>query len=195
MFALGDVVGEFTFFLSVAIAHSMTNLDNLALMLVLAPLVGVRRCLTVYLATQTFCIAFSGVTGITAIGLLGEWVGVLGFIPIGLGFYALWKRVQGNAASYAAPPSSLGATIVLFGSLGVDTAVVMSAILGDSTQTWRGLAYLGAGASLAGLTALFLFMVNGRVAKGAVEKTNQFAPFAMIAVGLYILSDSASDAR
>lgn len=186
-------MSEIVFFLSVGLAHAMTNIDNLAVMLVLAPAIGVRRCLSVYVGTQLICIAVSGIAGVTALSLLGAWVGYVGFIPIGLGLFAFWQQSQGDNSVPTAPPSSLMATIILFLGLGLDTMMIMSAILGDSSEVWQGLAYLGAAASIFALSVMFLLMINGRIANRVVERIGRFAPYAMIAVGLYILSNSFSD--
>ncbi|WP_223421345.1 hypothetical protein [Tateyamaria pelophila] len=184
---------EIIFFLSVGLAHAMTNFDNLAVMLILVPALGAARCVVAYVSTQLVCFAIAGVAGATAISLLGPWVGYVGLVPIGLGLFAFWQQSKGDSGVAKAPPGSMLATLALFLGLGIDTTLVLSAILGDSSDLWDGLVYLGAIASVAVLTTIFLLMANGRIGVGAVERVGRFAPYAMIAVGLYILSNSFTD--
>ncbi|MEP2151149.1 MAG: hypothetical protein ABJ263_05115 [Tateyamaria sp.] len=188
-----QVMTEIVFFLSVGLAHIMTNIDNLAVMLLLAPVIGAARCVVAYVITQLICFVVAGVAGATAINLLGAWVGIVGLIPIGLGLFSFWRQSQGGDAFSKPPPSSMLATITLFLGLGFDTMLVISAILGDTSQLWDGLVYLGAIASVSLLTIIFLLMAHERIGQSAIERVGRFAPYTLMAVGLYILSNSFSD--
>ncbi len=184
---------EILFVVSVALAHAMTNLDNLVVMLMLAPAIGALRCASAYLIAQVVGIAVAAIAGSAALGLLGPWVGYVGFIPIGLGVFTLWQQARGETEGRATLPASLGAAIVMFLSLTLDTVVVMAALLGDSSEFWDGLAYLGAALSICVLVAVFVLMSRAQMPQGFVEKLGRFAPFVMILVGIYILSNSVSD--
>ena len=169
---------EVVFFLSVGLAHTMTNIDNLAIMLLLAPAIGVTRCVVAYVSTQLICFVVAGVAGAAAISLLGAWVGIVGLVPIGLGLLAFWQQFSGYSASVRTLPGSMLATMTLLLGLGVDTMLVMSAILGDSSQHWDGLVYLGGLASLSILTTVFLLMIHGRIGQEAIDRVSRFAPYA-----------------
>lgn len=185
---------EILFVLSVALAHALTNFDNLVVMLVLAPMIGPLRCTAVYVAAQLVSIGVAGVLGAAALALLGTWVGFVGFVPIGLGIYTLWQQTQADLSVPKARPTSIWAALLLFLGLGIDTTVVLAALLGDSTDVWDGLIYLGAGMSLVGIVTVFLFLSRMPVSRSIFDRLSRLAPFAMILVGTYILSNSVSDA-
>lgn len=185
---------EILFVLSVGLAHAMTNVDNLVVMLVLAPVIGAARCAFAYILGQIVCVFAAAVVGSAALALLGSWVGFVGFIPIGLGLFALWQQAHSGAVVNSAHPTSMGAALVLFLSLGLDTTVIMAALLGDSTGVWDGLAYLGAALSTVAVVCVFLVMARVQMSDRFIEKVSRLAPYAMILVGTYILSDSFSDA-
>ncbi|MEM8731747.1 MAG: hypothetical protein AAGF79_17700 [Pseudomonadota bacterium] len=187
-------MAEILFVLSVAFAHAMTNLDNIAVVLVLSTTVGIRRCVSAFALTQVICILLAAGIGAAAIDVLGAWVGYVGLLPIALGVYTLWR---GGTVADAVPTreaNSMGALMIVFFSLGLDTIMIMSAIFADSAVGWRALAYLGAAVSLSAMVALLLVMTYGDKATRIIERLNRFAPYALIAVGLYILSNTITDA-
>lgn len=185
---------EFLFVLSVAMAHALTNFDNLVVMLVLAPMIGSLRCVGVYGAAQVVSIGIAGLLGSAALAFLGTWVGYVGFVPIGLGLFTLWQQSHAGPSVPVRRPTSLWAAMLLFLGLGIDTTIVLAALLGDSTEVWDGLIYLGACLSLAGLIVVFLVMSRTAMSGTIFDRLNRLAPFAMILVGTYILSNSVSDA-
>ncbi|MCE8522721.1 hypothetical protein KBY24_14535 [Ruegeria pomeroyi] len=184
---------EISFILSVALAHAATNLDNLAVMLALSPSVGRTRCVTAYLLTQLVYLGISGIAGAAAIHLLGSWIGYLGLIPIGLGLFALWQKDPSDAAAASMKSGSTGKLMTIFAGLGIDTLVVISLLLGDSSNGWRGLIYIGALTSLSFLALAFLWLSTSRKGAAILVQLTWLTPYVLIAVGVYILLDSPTD--
>jgi cadmium resistance protein CadD (predicted permease) len=128
-----------------------------------------------------------------------RYIGYLGLIPIGLGLLHLWGLVRGREAEprrAATPQATTGALSV---------GLVMLANSGDTFAALVTLFADTQSALILPMTATLLAMVFawGAVAEwlvshpslaGAVRIIARYAlPFLLIAIGLYILSDSGTD--
>ena len=182
----------------VAITFASTNMDNLVL------LVGwqVSGAVPASRLFAGYCVGMFGILLLSVgLGLVGylfplEYLGLLGVIPVAVGlklFIAEWRGRKD-----AQPVTLAGGSILTVAatqlSNGVDTVLVFAPLLADSLLRFD-----------AAIVSLFLLMIflwywlakvlgnqMGRLA--AVEKLGRWlAPLVMMAVGLYILINTATD--
>ena len=193
-----------TLFGVVTLAFASTNLDNLLL------LVGWRLGRTVS-GLELFTGYLLGMLGVLLlailIGLIGylfplEYLGYLGIVPMLLGLRLLAQqfRTTLEKASPASRPSqgaSAAGVLALAStqlSNGVDTVLVFAPLLADSRLIFD--------AQIAGLFLLLMLLwfglaqlLSAHAARlPAIERLGAWlAPLVMIGVGLYILSNTATD--
>jgi len=184
--------------LTFALAYVSTNLDNLALLLGFAPTVGVTRVTTAFVSTQALVIVAAFGAGAAADSLPAAWLGWLGLVPIALGLRELWKNLRtadpASPDDIPHPPSSWMAMALTFGALSTDTFAMTAALLADSARTYDIEILWGAILALACLCVVGI--VTSRAAakvRRIVQKLERFAPFIMIASGIYILADTVTD--
>ncbi len=183
--------------LSFAVAYASTNLDNLALLIVLAPSLGLVRVGSAFLLTQLSVVALAFAVGAAADNLTTAWLGWLGLVPIALGLRELWRQWRPDTATPEAghlQSSGMAALLVTFGGLSFDTFALTAAFLADSAPTFDLHVLTGAVLGLA-LICFFGFVVTRATHKAAdlVTKLNRLTPFIMIAAGLYIIADTLTD--
>ncbi|WP_170425000.1 hypothetical protein [Ruegeria arenilitoris] len=172
-----------------------TNLDNLAVLLGLILVMDRRRSLLGFAMAQTLVLglALAVATGLSQSGL-PDWIGYLGVIPLGLGLLGIWRQVSGNGHESDIPKGEVASVVTLFLSLSVDTFAVMTPLLADSDAQFRLAALIGAGiasASLAGIAAWGAPHAQKLGPRAA--RLERVAPYIMVCVGLYILSNSPTD--
>jgi cadmium resistance protein CadD (predicted permease) len=188
----------------VASAFVATNLDNLLIMVVLLGANVQRRAAVLlgYLlsALSILCVSIVGV----ALGTLINpgFIGYLGFVPLTLGLYMLYKTLNGKTPSDTdvepliskSEPTIWLATFILMFSNSGDSVAVFLPLLAESGRSsmviilltyvvmiilWGGLSYL-----ISGQRDLAL-----RIERSA----EKIVPWVMIGVGTYILMDTATD--
>ena len=178
----------------VPVAYAATNIDNLLIMASLGAGRASRRDLV-----AGFVLASTAVLAVASSAMFidrivpAEVLGYLGFVPISIGVYLLLFTGAQDAASAdrgAAWPAIAG---VLLANSG-DTIFAVGPLFAESGSDARlGLA-LGF-ALVAFVWLLLILTVSERVARSRVLGTlgHRIAPWMMILVGLYILSDTATD--
>ena len=183
-----------TALLLVPVAYAITNVDNLLIMATLGAGPASRR--NVILG---FLIASVAVLTITSLASFIEnmvpanMLGYLGFVPISIGVYLLFSKNSSHDSgvnSATAWPAIAG---LLFANSG-DTIFALGPLFAESGHDARiGLAI---GFTLiAGFWLLLILTVSSKVAESATLSRlgHRLAPWMMIIVGLYILSDSTTD--
>jgi cadmium resistance protein CadD (predicted permease) len=123
-------------------------------------------------------------------------VGYLGFIPIGLGLYALVGRCLGTESTAAeqVSKSHVLAIVALFLSVSFDSFAVFTPLLADSGPGYTMPILLGAAISAVALAvggAVLASMAPARVSR--IERLQWLAPFLMIAIGLYVVINTGTD--
>jgi len=179
---------------ALALAHSATNLDNLALLLVVSKTFGTARASVAYASSQVLMLSTALLFSWGYSAAIGAWAGYLGLVPIFLGCYALLRgrtpakeqKSQGNA------PFIL--TTLTFTGLSFDTLAVFAPILADGIALRDYTALAGA---LLSATIISLVPVAfGRFTSVWLRltgKLEKIAPFVIIAAGLYVLLDTSND--
>lgn len=190
------MIDEFVIALSAVTAHLATNLDNLAIMVGLILTVGQLRTLSGYLVAQGIMLASAVFVSVGLETGLPHQVGYLGFIPIGLGAYALVARYLGKESSAAeqVSKSHVLAIIALFLSVSFDSFAVFTPLLADSGPSYTLPILLGAGASAVALAfggAALAAMAPAKVSR--IERLEWLAPYVMIAIGLYVVINTGTD--
>lgn len=178
----------------VPVAYAATNIDNLLIMASLGAGRASRRDVV-----AGFVIASAAVLAVASSAMFIDRVvppgvlGYLGFVPISIGVYLLlFTRAQDSTADERATawPGIAGLLLANSG----DTVFAVGPLFAESGSEARlGLA-LGF-ALIAAVWLLLILTVSERVARSAVlgRLGHRMAPWMMILVGLYILSDSATD--
>ncbi len=184
-------------------AYIGTNLDNLLLLVALYSRFE-KHPVTVTAGYFSGMLIIGFIT--LVIGEAGEFIplgylGLLGVIPMMMGFIALWKLFRntepleavGVAGNYS-PFTVLFTLIITQLSNGADSIITFSALLADSTDAAD---YLIAPTFLA-MIAVFSGMAYYSVkhpglSQFFVRYGQYVTPFILIMVGFYILSNTASD--
>ena len=178
----------------VPIAYAATNVDNLLIMAALGAGTGRR----VHLVTG-FLVASTGVLFIASLATYIERVvppdvlGYLGFVPLSIGLYLLLftnAQAENPASRSTTWPAVAG---LLFANSG-DTIFAVGPLFAESGSDAR----LGLAIGFALIAIVWLFLILSISQRAARSETlsrlgPRLAPWMMILVGLYILSDSATD--
>jgi cadmium resistance protein CadD (predicted permease) len=188
----------------VASGFIVTNTDNLVLLVVLLGANPQRR----YAVLLGFFAATFGVICISAMGIAigsllgGKLIGYLGFAPLLIGCHMLYNRYRGRRQEFAKveslsdgadPRIWLSTFLLLLGNSG-DSVAVFLPLLADSGRQAPVLfiaCYLSMSLLCAGLSCL----IAGRrqLAQHIEKRAVVVLPWFMIGMGLYILSNSATD--
>ncbi len=183
---------DFGFLLSVALAHAATNLDNLAMLLVLSYSVGRQKALAGFLLAQAIVLGLAMALGSGTEALIGAHARWLGLVPIAFGIMAFRQRDERRTAL----PGSSGALAVtaLFLGLSFDTLAVLTPVFADSTLRFDLDALTGASlSSLAIGGSVYALTRAPRRSLPALKRFNRIAPFIMIAAGIYVLLNTGTD--
>ena len=178
----------------VPVAYAATNIDNLLIMASL----GAGRANRVDLVAG-FVVASSIVLLVASTAVFIDRIvppavlGYLGFVPISMGVYLLLSD-NGQAENGISRATNWLAIAGMLLANSSDTVFAIGPLFAEST----GDARLGLAVGFALVTALWLLLiltVSQRVARSTTlgKLGQRIAPWMMILVGLYILSDSATD--
>lgn len=181
-------------------AFVATNLDNLILLIALFARFERRQKLVA-------AGYFAGMLIIGAIGLaIGkatdlfpvEYLGYLGIIPVWLGVSALIKLYRGNSAGSNIREDKdhavFAATLITQLSNGSDTVVTFSILFADSNPATDWLIALSFVLMLFVFASTAYFSLRHRWLSNTLERYGKYiTPFILISVGLYVLSNTATD--
>ncbi len=183
-----------TALLLVPFAYAATNVDNLLIMATLGAGRASRGHLVAgfVIASCTVLLVVSMAAFIDRV-LPPEVLGYLGLIPIGIGVYLLLfsaARPETATDRETTWPAIAG---VLLANSG-DTIFALGPLFAESGSDAR----LGLALGFAMIAALWLLLILGATKRVARSKWlgslgYRIAPWMMILVGLYVLSDSATD--
>ena len=180
--------------LSAGFAQVMTNLDNLALMMALLPILGARVAASAYMIAQVVVLAAALLLA-EALADFGAGIsGFAGAFPIAIGIWAIWRRRKEVGRDPNLAPKSLGVTVLMFLGLSGDSFAVLAPLILDTKPGLRLMIVIGSllATGLLAAAALSLSRMTTRI-QGLAERLDRFAPYVMIAVGFYILLDTATD--
>ncbi|WP_170348648.1 cadmium resistance transporter [Ruegeria atlantica] len=186
------------FGLSAFIAQILTNLDNLAALLALSLVSGAKRAVFGFLLAQGVVISAALLLALGVEDVVPHWAGYLGLIPLSLGILALIRQRRGTETETHANLDT-GASVImvtlLFISLSMDTFAVLAPLLADSAPTFRTAGVIGAVLAALGLATVALLGAKAPFMSGTLaRRLERLVPYVMICAGLYILSNSWTDA-
>ncbi|MEW2916846.1 cadmium resistance transporter [Ruegeria sp. ANG10] len=186
------------FGLSAFMAQILTNLDNLAALLALSMVSGAKRAVFGFLLAQGVVISAALLLALGVEDVVPHWAGYLGLIPLGLGILALIRQRRGTESETHANLDT-GASVImvtlLFISLSMDTFAVLAPLLADSAPTFRTAGVIGAVLAALGLATVALLGAKAPFMSGTLaRRLERLVPYVMICAGLYILSNSWTDA-
>ncbi|TKZ20664.1 hypothetical protein FAP39_10290 [Shimia litoralis] len=185
------------FAVSAGAAHVLTNLDNLALLTGMMLTLGAPRAVAGFVLSQVIVLTVSMAVAVGADQGFTQYAGYLGVVPLVLGLRGILQQfrapTQSHATSTLSQSSLLGAT-ALFLSLSMDSLAVMAPLLADSLPAYRISAVLGAGLAVVGLGGLGILLSRIATTFSAVPtRLETLGPYAMVAVGIYVLLNSGTD--
>ncbi|WP_170505224.1 MULTISPECIES: cadmium resistance transporter [Ruegeria] len=186
------------FGLSAFMAQILTNLDNLAALLALSLVSGAKRAVFGFLLAQGVVISAALLLALGVEDVVPHWAGYLGLIPLSLGILALIRQRRGTETETHANLDA-GASVImvtlLFISLSMDTFAVLAPLLADSAPTFRTAGVIGAVLAALGLATVALLGAKAPFMSGTLaRRLERLVPYVMICAGLYILSNSWTDA-
>ncbi|WP_170393990.1 cadmium resistance transporter [Ruegeria arenilitoris] len=186
------------FGLSAFMAQILTNLDNLAALLALSLVSGAKRAVFGFLLAQGVVISAALLLALGVEDVVPHWAGYLGLIPLSLGILALIRQRRGTESETHANLDA-GASVImvtlLFISLSMDTFAVLAPLLADSAPTFRTAGVIGAVLAALGLATVALLGAKAPFMSGTLaRRLERLVPYVMICAGLYILSNSWTDA-
>lgn len=177
----------------VPIAYAATNIDNLLILASLGAGRARRRDLVAgFVAASAAVLAIASAAMFIDRVVPPQVLGYLGFVPISIGAYLLFTGAQTDSA--AGPSATWLAIAGLLLANSGDTIFAVGPLFAESGSDARlGLA-LGF-TLIAALWLLLILTVSERVARSEIlgRLGHRIAPWMMILVGLYILSDTATD--
>ena len=183
-----------TAMLLVPVAYAATNLDNLLIMASLGAGPASRRNVILgFLAASIAVLTIASLASLIESLAPARLLGYLGFVPISIGVYLLFSN-KASAGGETRTGTTWPAIAVLLLANSGDTVFALGPLFAESGDDARiGLA---TGFTLiSGLWLLLILTVSSRVAESATLSRlgHRLAPWMMIIVGLYILSDSTTD--
>lgn len=188
-----------TFLLLVAATYIATNIDNLLLLVawLLAQRGSPWRIAVGFSLAAIAVLAASWALALSANIIPVEYVGYLGIVPMLLGLKLLIDLVRDRSNGSTGPAGSTMSPTTIAVSLfanSVDTMLVFAPLLADSSDAadYRIIAaYLLVAA--AWFAIAHFFSRHARRLRAVVAVAQWIAPLVMIAVGFYILNNTATD--
>ena len=188
-----------TLLLLVAATYIATNIDNLLLLVawLLAHRGSPWRIAVGFSLAAIAVLAASWGLALSANFIPVEYVGYLGIVPMLLGLKILIDLLRHRSSGSSGPAGSTMSPATIAVSLfanSVDTMLVFAPLLADSSDAadFRIVtAYLLVAAAWFGVA--YFFSRHARRLRAVVATGQWIAPLVMIAVGFYILNNTATD--
>jgi len=188
----------------VATSFVATNLDNLLLLVVLLGANAKRRSAVLlgYICSA-IAVIFASALGVAVGSMVGAGlIGYLGIVPLLLGCHMLYKSWTGGHAEHeeiellsngTEPRIWLSTFILLFSNSG-DSVAVFLPLLAESGRS-AILIIVCSYLTMALLWAGLSYTISGQrsLALRIEQRSEKIVPWIMIAVGIYILTDTATD--
>ncbi|WP_170480462.1 hypothetical protein [Ruegeria arenilitoris] len=183
------------FALSAGIAQISTNLDNLAVLFGLIIVMGRGRPVTGFAVAQAILLALAMgfAVGLSHTGYPAA-IGYLGIVPLLLGTRGAWQQIRKREQVETRPQGAVASVIVLFLSLSFDSFAVLTPLFAESSPSYRLAGLIGAVTAAAAMSLLAAWGApKAQRFAPQLVRFDRITPYVMIAVGLYILSNSATD--
>lgn len=182
---------------SALVAHVGTNLDNFLALMALLPGLGRLRAVTAFVSAQALVLSLAWGFAEGVEHIIGGAVGWLGLVPLGLGLYGVWGMMRASDAEASVrtkSPPNLIAAVLMFLAMSGDTLAVFVPFLADTSEVLEHWVLLGAGLSVVILAGVSLGLWRGMSRISAAARWLEAAlPWIMIAVGLYVIWNTATD--
>lgn len=189
-----DWASLLTALLLVPIAYASTNVDNL---LIMATLAGGRASraavMTGFVLASLIVLAVSALATLIENILPTAILGYLGLVPLSIGLYLLLVP-KSNGDDTVANAASWPAITGLLVANSSDTVFALGPLFAESSPSAR-IGLIAGFILVAALWLALILRVSSRLAgsKRLGRLAPRLTPWMMILIGLYILSDSATD--
>lgn len=183
------------FALSAGVAHVSTNLDNLAVLFGLIMVMGPKRPIIGFACAQAVLLALAVgfAIGLSQTGYPSA-IGYLGIVPLVLGLRGVWQQIKGTGQIETQPQGAVVSVVLLFLSLSFDSFAVLTPLFAESAPSYRLAGLIGAITAASLLTAVAAWGApKAQSFAPRLARLDRIAPYIMVAVGLYILSNTGTD--
>lgn len=184
------------FALSIALAYALTNIDGLFAFFAIATSGRYRQALAGFLIAQLFVVSGAYIAGAGVTILTPHTLGYLGLVPLSLGMWEVWKNMSrsGTGVDTTKPAHSVFSAAVIFVALSADTFILIAAFFADTAAVLDRHVLLGALIAVTGLVVAGTLLARSLGSNRKVQRFfEKLSPFVMIAAGIYILLDTATD--
>lgn len=179
---------------TLALAHSATNLDNLALLIVLTQTMGPARASLAYVASQVLVFSAAQMFSLGFSTTFGTSANYLGLVPIVIGCYTLLFGTKPAKETSSSNRASYLMATATFTVLSFDTLAIFAPILADGAPIRDYSALAGGSISVVFISfAPILFRHSGAACLRLTKNLEKVVPFVIIAVGMYVLLDTPDD--
>ena len=179
-----------------AVTLTLTNLDNLAILVTLGLTSGRRAALSGFLVAQAVVLGAALLLAEGVEASVAGWAGYLGLVPLALGLWgvrAQWVAGQPDAGPQVVKTTAFAA-LLLFLGLSTDSLAALAPLFADTQPRLRLFVLLGAALAVAVLGLAGVLMSRGARKEGVwLARIERLGPYAMIAVGLYVLANTGTD--
>jgi len=155
-----------------------------------------QRVAAGYLGSQWLVVGVAWGASRFSKSLPQESLGYLGVVPIGLGIWRAWQ-LRGSARTDAARSPATGGALevsLVNSAQNSDNLAVFTCLFADSAQALHGAVLGTLAASAAAWCGLGFWLARRTRLAQPLRRASRFAlPFLLIAVGVYILADTATD--
>ena len=182
-----------TTLLLVSVAYAATNVDNLLIMATLAAGRASRNAVITGFVLASFAVLLiSTLATFIADVLPPATLGYLGFVPISIGVYLLFASSTSDDDTTGATTWPAITGLLLANSS--DTIFALGPLFAESEDSAR----IGLVAGFVVIAAIWLVLilnVSSRVARSTTlgRLGHRLAPWMMILIGLYVLTDTGTD--
>ncbi|WP_421979159.1 hypothetical protein [Roseibium sp.] len=184
------------FALSIALAYALTNIDGLFAFFAIATSGRYKQALIGFLFAQILVVVGAYVAGAGVTFLTPHALGYLGIVPLSLGVWEVWRNMSrsGKSTDTPKPAHSIFSAAVIFLALSADTFILIAAFFADTAAVLDRHVLLGALIAVTGLVVAGTLLTKSFGSNRRIQWFfENLSPFVMIAAGIYILLDTATD--
>ncbi|WP_029066163.1 cadmium resistance transporter [Labrenzia sp. DG1229] len=185
------------FALSIALAYALTNIDGLFAFFAIATSGRYRQALIGFLLAQLLVVTGAYIAGAGVALVPPHALGYLGLVPLSLGVWEVWRNMSrsGDDAETLKSAHSVFSAAMIFLALSADTFILIAAFFADTAAVLDMHVLLGALIAVAGLVIAGTLLTRSLGSNRRIQRFfENLSPFVMIAAGIYILLDTATDA-
>lgn len=180
-----------------AAAFAATNVDNLLLLVTFSALLPFTRVGAAFLLSAGAILLLALVGVLIGVAANPHWLGYLGSLPLGLGIYRGWRAYSGKwnpgHTAHNDTVSGYGIFLILLSNSGDTLAILLPLVADTELRHVPGIVVATLITAALWLALARSLMRHGGVARAIAAQERWLLPVVMIAVGVFVLLDTAGD--